>query len=387
MGANPSVSPLSIIAQGDDSKQGKSPYTNGTLNVTEQSDLSILVHFVLLFRRQLDLSAFELLDSKLERSLLHGDGRIYVALILFFSRHPRRLSKTLEKKLNRLDSTGACEACVRLKFLRELADNAMDTAELREAMMSEDGRVLDAARLRTNVRDGNGNGYTWLRGSDGCFSDRILMTDERSGREVVMRKRENVALVKRLEKGGKRDFVTAGWLRGRIERAGARGKRAREVEEERVREEERREVERREREEERMRKLDRVRKMVGVEEERFGRGKREKKRIYYEEESGEEEDDDKDEEFSLGDDGEGGEGKGESEAESEAESERGWEQEEEDEEKWKWGGVVAVGRARVFPSGRTTRNSRKAGMGAEAEGRPVRKCRRLVRNSVCEEAE
>lgn len=380
MGTRLTASPLSIIAQDDDIREEESPYTNGTLSATEQSDLAILVHFLLLFRYQLNISSFELLDSKPEQSVLAGHGIVYTMLISFFSSHYKRSLKALEKKLDKMGSTGA-----RLEHLRELADKAMSAPELRAAMVRRDGRVMGAARLRTSVRDGSGNGYVWLRGSDGCCSERILKREKGSEREVVMRKRESLALVKRLEKGGKRGFMTAGWMKGRVERAGVRGEKIREEEEERVREEERREEERREKEKERIRKLERVQKMVGVEEERFGRGKREKRRVCYEEESaGEEEEDDKDEDFSLGDEEKGRENDGESEKEWDEKDE---EDEEDEKEKWQSGEVVVVGRVRVFASGRTTRNNRRAAKDAEGGGRPMRKCRRLVSDRVCDEVE
>lgn len=382
MDALVSVIPLNANENEDDNTVAKSPYTDGTLTPTEQGDLSVVVHFLLLFRHQLGLSAYDLLDSNPEHSLLSCQGIVYGSLLAFFGTHYRCSSNALEAKLESLETIGE-----RLEHLREMADEVVCVSELRAATMSEDGRVLGAARLRTSIRDGNGNRYVWLRGQDGCCSERILRREDRSRRETVMRRRESLKLVKKLEKGGKRDFVAAGWLRERVERARVRGNRVKEAEEERVREQKRRE-ERIVRETERRRKLERMKKIVGEQEEYFGRGKRERRIVSYEEESAEEEEEEEEggeeeEEFLLEN-----QIKGESEDESEDGSEEDWEAEKNEEEEGRrpGGKVVAVGRVRVITSGRTTKNSRKAAMDMYGEGRPVRKCRRFARGGNREEA-
>lgn len=336
-----------------------SPYAGELLSADAKTDMSVLVHFLLLFSKPLGLSSHELLHGHAESSLLLQTGRPFDALTSFLAAASKTSLKTF---LGHVSALSCPET--KLTHLRSLTDSYAHHADLRKFITSEDGRVLPAARLRVGARDTAGVAYTWLRGPDGCCSDRIVATvSAKSCR--VLRTKEALHVVTRLESGNRRrhDLLAAGWLRERIDRSATRSSRVQRAEDERIRKQERTKSKS---------------GLIGglqVDVVGCGRGRRERKQVCYDEDDV---DDELSEESDRGDEEEdfiidsGGEqDSDESQDESEVFGE-----DYADVADWNTH-PSAAGRRRVVSGSRHTR-SRAA---VEEEGNNVRKSERLLRSS------
>lgn len=342
----------------------QSPYMGDSLSHEAKSDLSVLVHFLLLFRNPLGLSLHDLLHDRAETSILTATGPPFDALATFLTTasktSPRAFQSALSAHQTRSES---------LSHLRRLVDHHAHDNALRKAITADDGRVLPSARLRVGARDADAVSYTWLRGPDGCCSDRIIAASDPAECRVL-RGQHVVAAVDALESGHRRrhDLLAAAWLRERADRSVARCARVEKLEQERVK------------------KHDRMKKRAGLvggyEVDVFtcGRGRRERKRVCYEEEEIEEEEEEVDEE-DADDEGEefvveSGE---EGESESEQSEDRGGVEEEGgesscEEDGWK-AHPKAVGRSRVRSCVRGTDFEARW----KHKGRNLRKSTRLLR--------
>lgn len=336
-----------------------SPYAGELLSPDAKTDLSVLVHFLLLFSEALGLYPHDLLQTHAESSLLLQTGRPFDALSSFLA----AASKTPLKTFLGHVSTLSCPEA-KLGHLRTLTDSYAHHTDLRKFITSEEGRVLPAARLRVGARDSAGVAYTWLRGPDGCCSDRIVATVGTKSC-CVLRTNEVLHVITRLESGNRRrhDLLAAGWLRERIDRSATRSSRVERAEEESIRRQER------------ARNKSGLIGGLHVDTVGCGRGRRERKKVCYEEEDGDdelsEENDGDDEEDDFIVDSGGEQDSDESQDESEILG-------EDDVDMAGWDAhPSAAGRRRVVSDTRHTR-SRAA---IEEEGRNVRKSGRLLRSS------
>lgn len=254
------------------------PGPGAELSRQAKSDLSVLVHFLLLFREPLGLSQHDLLHAQAESSLLAQTGRPFDALAVFLTTASKTSRKAFQTTLS-IHQTAAES----LSHLRDLVDSNAHHSDLRKFVTADDGRVLPSARLRVGARDATGVSYTWLRGPDGCCSDRIIAASSPTASRVL-RTEDAAQVVSKLESGQRRrhDLLAAAWLRERADRSIARCTRLEKIEEERVKKQER------------MQK--RAGLVGGVQVDVFtcGRGRRERKRVCYEEEE-DEEDEEEDE--------------------------------------------------------------------------------------------
>ena len=342
------------------------PGPGAELSRQAKTDLSVLVHFLLLFREPLGLSQHDLLHAQAERSLLAQTGRPFDALAVFLTTASKTSRKAFQTTLS-IHQTAAGS----LSHLRDLVDSNAHHSDLRKFVTADDGRVLPSARLRVGARDATGVSYTWLRGPDGCCSDRIIVASSPTASRVL-RKEDTAQFVSKLESGQRRrhDLLAAAWLRERADRSLARCTRLEKIEEERVKKEER------------MQK--RAGLVGGVQVDVFtcGRGRRERKRVCYEEEDDEEDEEDEDEDDVEEDE----EGDFVMESGEETESDQSGDEDFSEEEGlgghmnhedgWKMQ-PAAVGRRRVRSYGRGT------GFGTTwKEGRSaIRKSARLLRSA------